>query len=671
MRKTIFHLIFAVLLVSLVSSGTEIIINQQPKEVYSIGDTISVPVTIKSLTDMSGIFQMDIICNGQVKNFYKNSVGLSTGEEKRMDPILVLTKTVIGELKGDCKIKAMLNQEYIMSNEFSIVDTLTLQKTSSEAEFEPGAGLYITGKAIRGNGQEANGFLEMQIMADNSTLMSQTETIRNGFFMINATIPADMKSGNYLVRINGYEKDLDGLTTNKGSLDFNVVIRQVPRNLEIIIENPEVEPGTSMKAKTVLHDQTGISIAASSSIIIRNKAGEIMAQLEKPTDETFEFPIVYNEAPSNWSMSTTSRELTAEAFFIIKEKEAVGVEIINKTLVVTNKGNVPYNKSVLVKISNETLSINVSLVVDEVKKFLLTAPNGEYEIEVLTNEGDRITGLAVLTGKTVGIKEPSEGIVGFIKRPFVWIFIISVFGLFAFLVFRKVHKKSTFGFISKISKKKAKELISQAGPKDHHLLNTKNRAELALSIKGDKQDASVVCLKVKNYQDIRTKKDNVNEILRKISDIAEEHKSFVYENDDNVFFVLAPVKTKTFRNEIGALKIAQSVKEALNSHNKLFKSRINFGISVHFGTIVAKQEDTLKFMGLGTLITTAKKMASLSNEDEIFLSPKVNEKIQSHARTQKKTIGETEVYIIREMKNPDAHKTFISNFIRRIEGKEF
>ncbi|GAI79882.1 unnamed protein product, partial [marine sediment metagenome] len=117
---------------------------------------------------------------------------------------------------------------------------------------------------------------------------------------------------------------------------------------------------------------------------------------------------------------------------------------------------------------------------------------------------------------------------------------------------------------------------------------------------------SVACLKIKNLKEVQSKKSKAEETLQKIVNIAEENKAVTYENQDNLFFILAPIKTRTFKNEKTAVEIAQKIKEILTEHNNLFKQKIEFGISLNYGTIIAKQEkNSLKFMSMGTLITTA------------------------------------------------------------------
>ena len=159
MKKTIFSLSLAIIMISFASAT--IIINQQPKDLYNLGDTISIPVTIKSSVGVSGSFLMDLICNGHQVNFYKNGVGLSAGEEKEMKPFLVLTKNLIGELKGDCKIKGMFAGEYILTNDFKISNLINLQITSEETEFVPGESMLIEGGVLKENGEDVNGFIAL------------------------------------------------------------------------------------------------------------------------------------------------------------------------------------------------------------------------------------------------------------------------------------------------------------------------------------------------------------------------------------------------------------------------------------------------------------------------------------------------------------------------------
>jgi class 3 adenylate cyclase len=151
--------------------------------------------------------------------------------------------------------------------------------------------------------------------------------------------------------------------------------------------------------------------------------------------------------------------------------------------------------------------------------------------------------------------------------------------------------------------------------------------------------------------------------------LGEQNKATIYENQDYLFFILTPAKTRTFKNEKTALELAEKIQERLFDHNRRFNEKIKFGISLDYGTIVGKIENGIfKFMSMGPLVTSARKIASLSNE-KILLSEKMNELLRLIAKTEKETKDGTNVYTITKIKkeNEEARK-FIDKFMSRQKG---
>jgi hypothetical protein len=169
---------------------------------------------------------------------------------------------------------------------------------------------------------------------------------------------------------------------------------------------------------------------------------------------------------------------------------------------------------------------------------------------------------------------------------------------------------------------------------------------------------------------MKSRRGSPAESIGKITNIAEENKGVTYENQDYLLFIFAPTKTRTFKNEKTALEIAESINKILTEHNKTFNQKVDFGISLNYGTIVAKIEnDIFKFMSMGTLITGAKKIASLAKE-EVLLGEKMNDLLRLNIRTEKSVRNGTPVFTIKEIKreNREASK-FIDSFLKR-QGKE-
>ncbi len=661
-----FALLVFLLILPLASAN--VIINQQPASIYNLGDVITVPVTFKPTQDVSGVFQMDLLCAGNQINFYKNGISVPAGEERIIESSLVLMKELIGENKGTCKIKAYLGPDFALTNEFLISDLITVQSNLSKAEFSPEENIIVKGNAVRENGKSANGFVELTVRDGNSTISSQAGTVNNGIFSINSTLPKNLKSGNYLLRLFVYEEDLSGKTTNNGLWDNSIFVKQVPTSLEIVFESlgeelaTEIEPGKSVSVKAILHDQTGISIDSLVFLTIKNSKGKILDQREIQTEEILEFQIAYNEPPSSWKVVAVSNKLTSEATFSILEKEAATIEIINKTVVITNTGNIPYNKTVLVKVGNQSLNIDVYLRIGESQRWLLAAPDGNYDVSVFSN-GEAATASVALTGNVVDIRKASVGVGSLVKFPAVWIFIIAILGFIAFIIFKRGYQKAFIGYISSGIQRRREERNLAA-------YNPRSKAEMVLSIKGDKQEVSMVALKVKNMASVKnTKEGNAAELLKKIMDSAEDHKSATYEAGDFIFFIFAPARTKTFQNEATALSAARKIKEMLDGHNKLFKQKIDFGISLNHGEIIAKQDaESFKFMGLGNFMTQSKKLASLAEKD-ILMGEKIADRLRSLVKTEKHKHDGIDTYSIKEVKDHEKHEKFLKGFMKR-QGEE-
>ncbi len=665
-RRIITAIILSIFLIFLVIplASAEIILNSQPKSVYNLGEVITIPITIKPLTEIKGIFEMNLVCPDQEINYYKNGIFLSLGEEKRLEPSLILTRYLLGTAKGNCVIKAKLGEDYVLTNEFKISDSINVEPNIEKSEINPGDKIIIKGFSTKESGINVDGFIDIKIFHGESLDMGslyQTigETINSGLFYIEIPTYKDMPFGSYVILLEAYEKDLLGERTNQGTYLLSFLVKQIPTNLEISIENKEVEPGTSLKGKIILHDQTGENINALATINIKNQKDKLLEKISINTGETFEIPTNYNENPGEFKILVESIGIDAESSFIIKEKEDIQLNIIEKTLILKNIGNVPYcEKTILVKIGNEALNIDVCLKVNEEKKYILNAPDGDYDIEIISEE-EKITDKISLTGKAIDVKEVKTPLPGY---TFLWIFLIGVLGFVVFLVYKKNYKKSFVGYSSKKSLQSSLEPEAKIkGP----LFSTRNKADLSLSIKGDKHNVSVVCLKIKNFNEVISNKKSVEEVLKKISQLSDDFKATIYEGDGNIFFIFTPLITRTFKNEETALLMAQKIKEILNYYNKILKQKIEYGISINYGVIVANQTPKgLEFVSYGDLMTKSKKIASISNE-LILLSEDIKNKIGPLVKTEKLSSENVNAFMITEIRNKDVNEKFISRFLER------
>lgn len=677
MKKLNYNLFvfLAVLLFSLSYISSEIIFSQPVNPVYNIGDEVFVPLKIKSVSENLGILQLDLICNETQINFYKNGVKLKAGEEKSLDSYLVLIKEIIGTNRGKCRIKASFNEEYALTEEFKISDMLIVSPEIANYEFDIGQGVEIKGNVKKENSQNLEGFLEIKLVDEkNNIKLTQTDSINQGNIQTTLFLPKNLESKEYQIKFLAYEKNLDGEIINQGQNEKPIYIKQMPTDLEININYPEINPGTDLKISSRLKDQTGKEINATTFFVLSDSQDKILEQKEVSNGEELVYFIPEKEIPSEWKITAECRGISVEDKVLIKSIEKINVEIVNKTLILTNEGNVPYNKTLLVRIEDTPLNVDIQLKVGETKKYILNAPNGEYNIRLMTGEGEEISQTLSLTGRAISVREDKN--VSFTL--FGWIFLIVVL---LFLLIRIIKKLTKRRFVGRMKKTKEKNLRDNKVNSKNNKVNPSfkelptlsnynisapvNKAELSLSIKGTEQDVSAVCLKIK---DLREKsKGSIIETIEKIKEVSQQNKGVVYENQDYLIFLFAPIKTRTLRNESLALNFAENIRNIIIDHNRRFNQKIeNYGISLDNGTIVAKIEQrSFKFMAIGNLITSLKRISSLSNQ-EILLSQKMNDLLALKIKASREIREGTTVYTILSVKKEDEEATkFINRFLNR------
>ncbi len=672
--------VICILLISFASA--EIIITKQPSGTYNLGESIEIPVTLKSLTTFYGSLNINLICDGQEVNFYKNGINLAAGEEKKIAASLILTKDAMDGIKGNCKIKAILGTEYSLTSDFIISNSINVVSTVQKLELLPGEEIIAKGNAIKESGKAVEGFVRLEVLVANEpTDINQLSTINKGSFSVTAKIPSEMKAGKYTIKITAYERTALEEITNEGFSLHDLTLKQKPTNIEILVDSSEIEPGTFIRARTILHDQTGESMPAPVVIIIQDSEGKLKEKIEIATGEYFEIPFPSNEAPADFYITATSEGISSQSSFSIRAKEDIKITLLNKTLTIINTGNIKYcNKTALIKIGEQKINLPLCLGVGDKVEYAISAPDGEYEVEIITEGEDNVKGTVALTGKAISIKEISGGISTLSRHPFIWIFVIGILGFMAMTMYKKGYKRSFVGTVKTTHHKPLahKKQEEKTKPIHHHTkpavksstplivdssANVSSKAELSLSMQGEKQNIPMITLQIKNLGEIESQKGSGKETIQHIISIVEDNKGLVYENQSNIAFLFSPSITKTFKNEMNAIATAQKIKSMIENHNRMFRQKVNAGISVNYGTIIGKQEsDSFKFMSMGTLITMGKKLASQSN-GEILISDKLREVLPPNVKTEKQVSDNMSYYKLYEVKDTEDHQKFIRRFL--------
>lgn len=675
MRKIFFNLVLALALVcmtSFVFADSTLQWSTQPNSLYNLGDIVTTSAVVSGTS-----FSANLICNSVVQSTQFPTFSNLLLTNFTIPIQFVITPTVAGGATGECQIKVNLDGTYFYSSQFQISNVVNVTVTSPEREFQPGNQISLAGTAIKENGQNINGLANINITFGNNTIYQSSAPVNNGNFYFNLTMPQNAAAGQYSVSIISSELDSSGNILNTGYTNFDITVDQVPTTLIIVPQsnNPNVMPGQTYSAEAILYDQSGQPINAVINYTIMNGNGEVIDQEKTGTDTFFNIPVSYNDVPNGWSITASSMGLNAQSGFFVLKNAVVSATLTNRTLLVTNIGNVPYNNQILVELGNQSVPFNVSLAVGQSQKYILSAPDGNYSVAILSPDGNSLyNGDVALTGNAINVQQASAGVLSFFQYPLVWIAFILILVFVIFFLFKRSHKKR---FSKKIDLNRTFRLrdgiVIDRGntvSSRNRMIDSRNIADFSPSIQGEKQGSSIVAVNIKNFEEVRSGKGGINETMNRLKYIADESRAVVYENGTYFFFIFAPIRTKALNNELEAIDCAQQIRRILDDHNRLLKQKIVFGISVNYGMIIAKQGiNGVKFMSLGNFISVAKRLASLS-KGEVVLSREIRNRVATDVKTEKQMNGDLEYFPLIEVRNREKSQKFIKEFMSKMEREE-
>ncbi|PJE81294.1 hypothetical protein COU58_03175 [Candidatus Pacearchaeota archaeon CG10_big_fil_rev_8_21_14_0_10_32_42] len=656
MKKIFFGLLVVIFLISFLSAsiGFEV----QPQEIYNRGDLVKISIKIIPEPIFEEVVSVLLICNSDESEVYKEFLSLT--EEKIKEIEVSLVSSLIGNSYGSCKFQIKLGNSLVAtSNNFEISKSIKIDFLNWGGIFDPGFPASITGSAIKENGNPTNGIYELKV----GELVFLGEII-NGEINIIFDVPENFSAGEHRLNLTILEKK-NGEILNYGNKLSFLIVRQVPTNIEISLNQKKIMPGEQLRGKIILHDQTGKTISGEEAYIaIKDASGRIIEKISSKTGEEFAYNTEKNDSPSIFQISVYSGEIINHGNFEIIENKEVESEIIENFLILTNVGNVDYNENFTLSIGMENISFPLFLKVGQTERYKLTAPDGDYEVSV-----KELKSSVFLSGNAIGVVKIGENYSLNFLNYAIWIIVLFILSFGTYLVFKKERKRKMFSRANKVINSKKVSIESIKISKNELLIPSK-KIELSLSITGSKQTATIGCIFLKNYDILMSGEGGVNETLSRIYNLVEESKGFVYLNNSYIFFILAPHFTKTFKNQKEGLLISQKIKEILKEHNKKFKQKMDFGISLNSGEIILNPEKgKVKFMSLGTFMTLGKKLASFS-DGEILISENLKTILGVEVKGSLMEFGGIKSYKFENISDKNVHSTFIKGFLARQEREK-
>lgn len=675
-KRSIIILLAIVFMIQFVSAG---IYFSGLQAKYNLGDMINLNVQAEPIIE-GRLLKVDLLCNN-VPIIYFNNLPDESGYVNIKLPLNIHT---INQANGNCYFLGDYSGESRKSNEFEISKKLIVKLSSDTFFSDPGKEIIISGSSEKLNGNIVEGEVEITIpllnLATNENIIEENlennessqneseETIENttvdinqntgiyygrvlgGDFSVGILLPENIPAGDYRVDVLVYEES-DGLRTSEGVAFANLKVFQILKEIEVALNNQNFDPGTNLEIKPSLLDQSGANVDDEVSIIIRNSDALRIFEKISNSQETINYLIPSNMSSGYYEIEAVSGDFKNIKSFFINQKAIATFNLVNNTLIITNIGNIPYNKGVEIELNGKTFVKVVELDLGESTKFKLTGTEDEYNIRVSDGNSEISQSGVKLTGRSVNVDAINEK--GFVSSPIAWIFIIVVLGIGLLFLFRNILKRKSFAFhLGKdITVEKPKTEI-------YH------QADQVVVLKGHKSNAVVLALKIKNVIGKFEKQSLENAISHVYA-----KRGAVYEQGDFIFVIFSPLMTNTNKNEVEATKSAQKISNILNEHNKKFKEKIEYGIGINSGEIINKIEDKkLKFTALGNFIISAKRLAGISNK-QVLVTKNSYEKGISEIKAEKRKHHNGEYYEVRMVVDTEKNQKFIKSFLDR-QGKE-
>lgn len=617
----------------------------QPESTYNKGDEFGLNVSLVRSDSINGFLEVNIECDSGVVSLYRSPIALKSGQRKNVEISTFLEEIVIGKVLGKCNVKGSYSDELVKSRDFTISTDVDVSATFLKNSYNPGENLIFDGLAVKKNGKNLNGFLEVSLPG---TSFTNLINVNEGMFSSSISLPTDLPAGEQSLVLHAYEKDLNGDIINEGTFNSNVKIAQVAKEAKIALNKESILPGEELIYTVLVYDQTNQDMKAVGEVVIVSSDGKILLSKSVSSGDASTLLIASNSTPGLWSVKGKVGEIITKKDFNIENLEKVSFEMMNSSLTVRNIGNVFYNKSIEIKIGDVSELKQINLMVGESKRYRLAAPDGNYEVKISEGIETESLGSVFLTGKTVSVQEEAKMKFLTSTVTWVWVIILILFGLAVAFYYKKIAKSDFVG------KKPDYPLLNASN------IDSVNRKDID---NGRKEKVNVVSLKIKGLAEFMNEDSSAGEIIKRVLQETRELKAKVVQSGENFNMIFAPIMTKDTDNSLRSVNIANLIKREFDAHNKKYAQKIEYGLGIHEGDMIVElNKGDLKFNPLSNAISYAKKMAD-SLDGEVYLSNQLHSATRAKVKVEKSKDGL--YWKVNSIPDGDKHTKFIRKFMER------
>lgn len=673
MEKKVFRLLGLVIsVIFAIHAASAYILLSQPSSSYNLGNAFSSNITLNPSSDTNGFLTADIICDNGNVNVYKNFFNVQAYKQSSISLSVSLDSSLTGNLNGNCYLDAKFGSDESKSQVFHLLSQINVALNVSSVAVSPGQAVTVFGSAIRADGSNANGLADISLQG---TSLNATAIVSNGQFSSTISIPENAASGYHYLSASVYETSYNGQVSNQGYSSIPVDINPVVENAYFSLAAPSISPDSELSYTPALVDQTGAIVnELSVPVSIYDSKGNLYEQDMAVSGESNTLQIPYDALPGQWTIRLSYNGTTAKSIFNVSELRLAGFSLENQTLVIKNKGNIPYNGDVNVSIGQTNYKLNVHLDVDEAKYFKLSAPNGNYEISVSDNQNSAELGNSYLTGNAISVKE--VGTSSLASQAGLWVLFVVIILLLAVAVYyyRRYRSRTYFlpsnltgsrpKFIPIDEKSFPSKEIDKEARKVRLERYSPESSALPAELNGNKEDVTVIVLKIKNAARLRDSQSSAFLTIEHLLQKARTEKAKVYDQGLFKIIIFSPRLTQKtdLENYTEAVKMASHIDSALKEFNKKYAIKIDYGIGGHVGQMFLEFiEGKVKFTSAGNATVVAKNAAEKAN-NEVLISSLLHRKVYNILKTEQTPYG---LYRVNSIIDRSGHSQFIQKFMKK------
>lgn len=419
--------------------------------IYNIEDEVGVNFSVERQGHLEGFVDVYLECGRS--DFLTKREPISINGEKK-----TFSYSFSANIKGACilRIELLDNEEKRLETEeskgFRISDNIDVDYTFNKKEFSPGERININGTAIKDNGEDLEGFI--QVSSDE--ILDESTGVDNGSFSFESTIEERAYPGQHNITFYAYEKNKDERVINEGEEKANISVKSVPFSISVLTNKSELKPPQKLSMGVEIYDQVNNTIEGkNASVEIFPNLDDVVFEKNIDSGSFFNYSFQGDASPGIWFINTSYKELSNQTLIRVLNNSQIEEEWLEgATITLKNVGNVDYSGDYMMNYSkgqegnssnnssNEiNLLENISLKVGENKTFDLgdELENGTYNITTRENTHENVE----ITGNVVAADIDSESYI-----PALIILAIVIAGFF-------IHKKrkEISGFIKKKVKK--------------------------------------------------------------------------------------------------------------------------------------------------------------------------------------------------------------------------